>query len=256
MTTAATPAVRQGTLADLSPDPRNPRRHTPRNRAAVVASLQEVGVVRPLAAAADGTLIAGNLTADALAEIGLDDVIIVESDGTRPIVHVRTDIAPGSPAAIKAGLYDNRAAELADGYDPQVLAALLAEVPVASTLLTEAEAAYLIAGGTDRETLTFDHAAIITGGGDYHDEREYPAFRADRDGRYDATLLRQIVLIMDRATYVRTLLRLRLLAEQEDLETNADVVRWLLDQHVPVALVEDEARRIEAAAESDDAAGA
>lgn len=167
---SASAVAEVGQLADLKPDPRNPRRHTERNRAAVQTSLQEVGFVRSLAAAADGTLIAGNLTAEALAELGMDDVIIVRSDGTRPIVHIREDIAPGSDAALLAGLYDNRAAELADGYDPAVLAAILAQVRPAATLLTPEEALALIGprpgGGPDADDVPDPPAVAVTQPGD------------------------------------------------------------------------------------------
>ena len=70
---------------------------------------------------------------------------MVESDGTKPIVHIRTDIEPGSDMARKAGFYDNRAAELADGYHADILAALIEDTDIAPTLLTSDEAAKLLA---------------------------------------------------------------------------------------------------------------
>ena len=146
----ATPATQHDTtLADLRPDPRNARRHSERNRAAVTTSLAEVGFMRPMVAANDGTLIAGNLTAEALADLGMDDVIVVRSDGTRPIVHIREDVDPGSEVAIKGGLYDNLARDLSDGYDSDVLAALLEEVDLSPVLMTAEEAATLLVGTPD-----------------------------------------------------------------------------------------------------------
>lgn len=137
-------------LGDLRADPQNVRKHNARNLAAVSTSLSEVGFVRSIAAANDGTIIAGNLTAEALADLDMDDVIVIESDGRRPIVHVRTDIEPGSDMARKAGFYDNRSSDLSDGYHPDMLAALISQVDIAPTLLTAEEAAQLIAaGGSD-----------------------------------------------------------------------------------------------------------
>jgi len=131
-------------LSELKQDPRNARRHSARNLAAIETSIAETGFGRPMLAANDGTLIAGNLTSEALANLGMEDVIVVRSDGTRPIVHIREDIEPGDERAIKAGLYDNLASDLADGYDPVVLAALLEEVELSPVLLTTDEAAALL----------------------------------------------------------------------------------------------------------------
>lgn len=132
-------------LSDLKQDPRNARRHSSRNLAAVTTAISEVGFMRSLVAANDGTLIAGNLTAEALADLGMDDVIVVRSDGTKPIVHIREDVDPGSELAIKGGIYDNRASELADGWNEDVLAALMAEVDVSPVLMTQDELAAIIA---------------------------------------------------------------------------------------------------------------
>lgn len=126
-------------LRDLKADPRNPRRHTARNQAAIETSIGEVGFVRSIATANDGTIIAGNLTSEALAALGMEDVIVVHSDGTKAIVHVRDDIEPGSEAAIKAGIYDNRASDLSDGYHPDLLAELTAEVDLSAVLLSAEE---------------------------------------------------------------------------------------------------------------------
>lgn len=134
-------------LSALKQDPDNARKHNERNLAAISTSITETGFGRSLLAASDGTLIAGNATAEVLADLDMTDVIVVESDGTRAIVHIRTDIEPGSDMARKAGFYDNRTAELADGWDLEVLAALMQETDIAAVAMTQEEAAELIAAG-------------------------------------------------------------------------------------------------------------
>lgn len=144
-------------LSDLHQDPDNARLHNERNYAAINASIAETGFGRSLLAASDGTLIAGNATAEVLADLDMTQVIVVESDGTKPIVHKRTDIAPGSEMFRKAAFYDNRAAELASGWDTEVLAALMQEVDIAAVAMTPEEAADLIAAdevGQGTEGLT------------------------------------------------------------------------------------------------------
>lgn len=237
-------------LGDLKQDQRNAKKHNERNLAAITTSITEVGTMRPMVAASDGTIIAGNATAEAFGDLGMEDVIVVRSDGTRPIVHIRTDVEAGSDTAVKAGLYDNLASDLSAGqYRPEVLAALLGQVDLAPVAMTANEAQAIIGAASGRESMEIDHSRIISGTGDFHEEREYPdtGFRDDRDSRYGNTLVRQIVLIMDRDQYMMTLTRLRVLAEQQGLETNGEVVRWMLDQHVPEADVAGRVAQMSAA---------
>ena len=97
-------------LSDLTPDDRNARRHSPRNQGQIERSIQRDGFGRSLLVASDGTIIAGNATYESLSAIGMDDVQIVESDGSRPIVVKRTDVDPGSDAFYRLAISDNRSA--------------------------------------------------------------------------------------------------------------------------------------------------
>ncbi len=119
------PKLRIAKLTEIQPDPMNANLHTERGRNMVERSLRERGFFRPMAAAGKGVsqpvMLAGNLTQETAASIGMDEAIIVETDGTRPIVHVRTDVEPGTPEAILLGLEDNRAAEVSLNFSPQIL---------------------------------------------------------------------------------------------------------------------------------------
>lgn len=90
-------------------------------------SIQRNGFGRSILLANDGTVIAGNATMDAAASAGLDDVIVVETDGTKVVAVKRTDVAPGSNEFHNLALADNRAAELAS-WDADVLAGLQDEL--------------------------------------------------------------------------------------------------------------------------------
>lgn len=115
-------------LSDFKPLSRNPNRHSERGLYALEHSMERVGFVAPITAAADGTILDGNLRAEVVADKFPDDPIIVESDGTRPIIHIRTDITgEDDPRAKLAALYANRVGELSWTPDPEVLAALREE---------------------------------------------------------------------------------------------------------------------------------
>jgi DNA modification methylase len=119
-----------GHLGALKHDPRNARAHTPRNEGMIAESIRRAGAGRSLLAARDGTILAGNATYDALASVGMEDIIIVDTDGTKAVVVRRTDLDPDSPEAVHLALADNRAAELAD-WDPAMLNQVLLEFPEA-----------------------------------------------------------------------------------------------------------------------------
>jgi hypothetical protein len=70
------------------------------------------------------------VSATTAGNVGLEDVLIVPSDGTRVIAVQRTDVQPGSERAVRLAIADNRAQELSD-FDPAVVAALANEVDLA-----------------------------------------------------------------------------------------------------------------------------
>ena len=106
-------------IKDLKPDPANARKHTPRNVGMIVDALQKVGAARSIVIDEDDVILAGNATIEAAAEAGIENVKIVEADGQTIIAVKRTGLTPEQKAQL--ALYDNRAAELADGWDADVL---------------------------------------------------------------------------------------------------------------------------------------
>lgn len=110
-------------LTDALPDDANLNKHTQRGMKLLENSMRRRGFNRPIAAAGKGAenpvITAGNLTQETAVNIGLDkEAIFVYTDGTRPIVHVRTDVAPGSAEAIALGLEDNEIGK--QSYSPDI----------------------------------------------------------------------------------------------------------------------------------------
>jgi hypothetical protein len=110
-------------ISETKPDKRNARRHTPRGLAMVAESMQRDGFGRPILLANDFTIVAGNLTAEAAASVGIEDMIVVDSDGTKIVAVRRTDVEPGSERFTNLAIADNRASELSD-FDSERLRAL------------------------------------------------------------------------------------------------------------------------------------
>ena len=140
-------------LQDLKPDKRNARRHTPRNTGMIEHSIQTNGFGRSVLLASDGSIIAGNATYEAAASAGLDDVLIVESDGTKVIAVKRTDVQPGSERFHALAIADHRAAELAE-WDATVLEELSGEIDLSAFFFDEELQAILDGDVTITEGLT------------------------------------------------------------------------------------------------------
>lgn len=106
-------------LGDLTPDPRNARRHSPRNVGLIVDALHAVGAARSIVIDEDGVILAGNATAEAAGEAGITQVRVVEADGHELIAVRRRGLTTQQKHHL--ALADNRSSELAEGWDPDVL---------------------------------------------------------------------------------------------------------------------------------------
>lgn len=108
-------------IGDLRPDPKNARKHTPRNVGTIVDALHEVGAARSIVIDEDNIILAGNATIEAAAQAGIERVRVVDADGDE-IIAVRRSGLTGKQKT-RLALYDNRAAEHAE-WDTDVLGAL------------------------------------------------------------------------------------------------------------------------------------
>lgn len=107
-------------MVEVKTDPFNANRHAPRGQYMLDQSLRRVGAGRSIVAAKDGTILAGNLTAEVAQERGIP-FREIHTDGTELVVVVRDDIEAGSPLAKELALADNRSAEVSLDWDTLVL---------------------------------------------------------------------------------------------------------------------------------------
>jgi len=114
-------------LADLTPDPQNANRGTPRGRAALGESLTRYGAGRSILTDRRGRIIAGNKTFETAHALHLP-ITVVPTDGRALVVVQRQDLdLLRDPEARALALADNRVAELDLAWDPAVLAQLRAD---------------------------------------------------------------------------------------------------------------------------------
>ena len=98
------------TLADLTPDGENFNKHTEFGTKLLEDSLRKFGAGRSVLVDKDGNIIAGNGVVETAAGIGMDDVVVVQTDGTKLVVVQRTDLELDSPEGRELALADNMTA--------------------------------------------------------------------------------------------------------------------------------------------------
>lgn len=99
-------------IGDLTPDPKNARKHNERNIGQIVESLQEVGASRSIVIDENNVILAGNGVTEAAAIAGIENVRIIEADGNEIIAVRRSGLTEEQKKRL--ALWDNRAAELAE----------------------------------------------------------------------------------------------------------------------------------------------
>jgi len=116
--------LKDGHLHDFRPAKANPNSHTQRGLDMLANAVSEDGWVAPLTVAADGESLDGAARLEVAADKFGDDVLVIEHDGARPVVMVRTDIPNAETEVAKRIIYRaNRIAEVDLSWDGQQIAA-------------------------------------------------------------------------------------------------------------------------------------
>lgn len=111
-------------IKDLVPDPRNARRHNPRNIGMIEDALHEVGAARSIVIDEGGRILVGNGTVEAAAQAGIERVKVVEADGNEIVAVRRRGLTERQK--LRLSLLDNRSAEVS-GWESGVLRSLQQE---------------------------------------------------------------------------------------------------------------------------------
>lgn len=116
-------------ISDLKLDAHNANKGTARGRQAVAQSFKDYGAGRSILIDKHGTVIAGNKSLEAASAAGINDVIVVQSDGTQIIAVQRTDLDLESDTKAKQlAIADNRCGEIGLEWDPEILGQLASEM--------------------------------------------------------------------------------------------------------------------------------
>lgn len=142
--------IRIGTLADLTPDPKNARRHSERGIGMIEWSLQNHGAARSIVVDEAGMVLAGNGTMEAAALAGIERVLFVPVDGNTLVAVQRTDLNPTQKTEL--ALADNRTTEMSTWEAENLTAIVEADQAIdISRLFTDAEYSALITSQLEEE---------------------------------------------------------------------------------------------------------
>lgn len=113
--------IKKAKLKDLIQDDRNLNKGTERGQELIEKSLREFGAGRSLLLDKNNRIIAGNKTHKNAEALGMDDVIIVETDGTKLVAVKRTDVDLDTKKGREMALADNATVKVDLEWDTEEL---------------------------------------------------------------------------------------------------------------------------------------
>jgi hypothetical protein len=144
--------IKQGKISQFTQDPNNANRGTDRGADMVRRSLKKLGAGRSVLVDKNGVLIAGNKTTEAAYDLGIEDAIIVPTDGSKLVVVQRTDLDLSTDAKAKElAIADNRAGEIGLAWDNAVLEELAQDVSLDDWFTDEEKAGWEVGIPADEE---------------------------------------------------------------------------------------------------------
>ena len=113
--------IEQTTIQNLTPDNLNANKHTQQGMRVLEKSISKLGLGRSILLDKDNRIIAGNGVVETSASLGIENVRIIDSDGTDIIAVRRNDISLDSKLGRELALVDNHTAQIGIDLDRKVL---------------------------------------------------------------------------------------------------------------------------------------
>lgn len=141
--------MKRGKLKTLTPDDHNANEGTERGQRVLEDSLRRYGAGRSILLDKNGKIIAGNKTHAEAGQMGMENVVVVETDGTELVAVKRMDLdLDKDPKARELAYADNRAGELGLAWNPsQVMDDLKAGIDLPKVGFTHTEITKILERG-------------------------------------------------------------------------------------------------------------
>jgi hypothetical protein len=150
-------AAKKLKLSDFRSQSQNANKHTERGIKALNKAINEDGWITAITVTADGEAIDGSARLEtAYKQFGDIEPIVVRSNGDRPIIHVREDLATADdPKAKKLSVEANRIAFIDLDWDAEVLDEISGEVDL-TDLFTDKELESILIDNEEPEDIEPD----------------------------------------------------------------------------------------------------
>jgi hypothetical protein len=129
-------------ISDLIPDDKNFNKGTEYGNSLIETSLQKFGAGRSILVDKNNRIIAGNKSTEHAAAIGMDDIILVESDGKKLVVVKRTDVDLDSPQGREMALADNATAKNNILFDADLIEAEISDAAISNWGISKENGSY------------------------------------------------------------------------------------------------------------------
>lgn len=105
-------SIKEGNISELIPDDKNMNKHNQYGMSLLEKSISELGLGRSIVVDKNNRIIGGNGVVETASSLGMEDVIIVPTDGKKLVVVKREDVDLDSEIGRKLALADNAVANV------------------------------------------------------------------------------------------------------------------------------------------------
>ena len=105
-------SIKEGNISELIPDDKNMNKHNQYGMSLLEKSISELGLGRSIVVDKNNRIIGGNGVVETASSLGMEDVIIVPTDGKKLVVVKREDVDIDSEIGRKLALADNAVANV------------------------------------------------------------------------------------------------------------------------------------------------
>lgn len=117
-------------LSSLIPDDKNNNKHTAYGMDLLEKSVNKVGIIESITVSNDDKIISGNARHEVIGKNFDKEAIVIETDGTQPIIIKRTDIESNTKQFYEASILANTTAKKNIDFDIEVIESLGVEYDI------------------------------------------------------------------------------------------------------------------------------
>jgi len=117
-------------LSSITPDDKNNNKHTAYGMDLLEKSVNKVGIIESITVSNDDKIISGNARHEVIGKNFEKEALVIETDGTQPIVIKRTDIESNTKEFYEASILANTTSKKNIDFDMEVIDSLAVEYDI------------------------------------------------------------------------------------------------------------------------------